>query len=249
MRINYYKYEDKNKEIISDGKTYFIIKDKNTHKYYKTPYSDKLFLSITWRKQWNNHSLILIILYWLLFVTLIVLNGRIMVYVQIEGLVSIKYFVIALLLYMIVFVIIHELGHLYMLRRAGKKANRVGFKFNYIFPSFFVQINESHMLDKVQKLYIHSGGLMNSLILNVAVYYVGLVFKISVMVAVSAYMSVTIVYNLLPIMNSDGFKILITCLNKVEKKEMKQNGIIINGIKAINIIFVLTYTLKFIFAL
>ena len=66
---------------------------------------------------------------------------------------------------------------------------------------------------------------MTSLIMNVGTYVMGCIFHIIVLMAVSTYMSVTIVYNMIPLMNSDGYKILITLMNKAEKKGAKNNFI------------------------
>ena len=73
----------------------------------------------------------------------------------------------------------------------------------------------------------------------------GCIFDINVLMAVSTYMSATIVYNMIPIMNSDGYKILITLLNRAEKKEGKNNGKLISSIRVINILFTIGYTIAF----
>lgn len=98
------------------------------------------------------------------FIVLTMMNIYMSVVASIIDKVLIEEFFLALMTYLFLFIIFHELGHLYMLHIMGRKPNKIGFKFNYIFPAFYVQINEILMLDKIQKLYIHSGGLMTSII-------------------------------------------------------------------------------------
>jgi hypothetical protein len=248
MKIKFYKYEDTKNEIISDGTTCMTIKDKTTGRYYEVPVNDSNcnnFEKISWDIKETYHSFVLLCIYWVVFIALTMMNIHMIVAASIIDKVLSGKFIAALLIYLFIFIIFHELGHLYMLYISGRKANKIGFKFNYIFPSFYVQINEIYMLDKIQKLYIHSGGLMASLIMNVGTYVMGCIFNINVLMAVSTYMSVTIVYNMIPLMNSDGYKILITFLNRAEKKDAKNNCKLISIIRVINILFTIAYTIAF----
>ena len=248
MKIKFYKYEDTKTEIISDGTACMTIKDKTTGKYYEVPVNEsncKNFEKISWDIKENYHSFLLLCIYWGVFIVLTLMNIYMSVVASIIDKVLIEEFFLALMIYLFLFIIFHELGHLYMLHITGRKPNKIGFKFNYIFPSFYVQINEILMLDKIQKLYIHSGGLMTSLIMNVGTYVMGCIFHINVLMAVSTYMSVTIVYNMIPLLNSDGYKILITLMNKAEKKGAKNNCLLISSIRVINILFTIAYTIAF----
>lgn len=66
-------------------------------------------------------------------------------------------------MYLLVFIVFHELGHIVCFKYFGKKIDSVGFKFNYIFPSFFVRMNDTYLLSKKEKIIVHLGGLLFSL--------------------------------------------------------------------------------------
>ena len=55
---------------------------------------------------------------------------------------------------------VHELAHVWALRFFGKRPDRFGFKLNYwVFPAFYVRMNDTHLLTQQEKIVVHSAGL------------------------------------------------------------------------------------------
>ena len=62
-------------------------------------------------------------------------------------------------------------------------------------------------------------------------------------------MSIDIMFNSLPMMNSDGYKVILSFKGMEEKKNFEENRRLIQIIKVVNILFVIVYTIWFIWSL
>ncbi|MCD9220840.1 hypothetical protein GPU77_08735 [Streptococcus thermophilus] len=62
-------------------------------------------------------------------------------------------------------------------------------------------------------------------------------------------MSIDIMFNSLPMMNSDGYKVILSLKGMEEKKNFEENRRLIQIIKVVNILFVIVYTIWFIWSL
>ncbi|MHC3863581.1 hypothetical protein ACXONP_07480 [Streptococcus thermophilus] len=62
-------------------------------------------------------------------------------------------------------------------------------------------------------------------------------------------MSIDIMFNSLPMMNSDGYKVILSLKGMEEKKNFEENRRLIQIIKVVNIFFVIVYTIWFIWSL
>ena len=119
----------------------------------------------------------------------------------------------------------HELGHIYSLKFFGRQFNKVGFKLNfYVFPSFYVQMNEIYMLSKKDKIIVHSFGLfINFLFINsIQLFNVVTIDNYGLTLAY-LFFSSTMIWNLIPILNSDGYKIMLTALSLDEFEKIMRN--------------------------
>lgn len=126
-------YDDYHKEYIPPQ---YI---SNAGKYYEVPVNEsncKNFEKISWDIKENYHSFLLLCIYWGAFIVLTMMNIYMSVVASIIDKVLIEEFFLALMTYLFLFIIFHELRHLYMLHIMGRKPNKIGFKFNYIFPAF-----------------------------------------------------------------------------------------------------------------
>ncbi len=56
-------------------------------------------------------------------------------------------------------------------------------------------------------------------------------------------------FNSLPMMNSDGYKVILSLKGMEEKKNFEENRRLIQIIKVVNILFVIVYTIWFIWSL
>lgn len=69
------------------------------------------------------------------------------------------------------------------------------------------------------------------------------------LVYLAKYMSIDIMFNSLPMMNSDGYKVILSLKGMEEKKNFEENRRLIQIIKVVNILFVIVYTIWFIWSL
>ena len=69
------------------------------------------------------------------------------------------------------------------------------------------------------------------------------------LVYLAKYMSIDIMFNSLPMMNSDGYKVILSLKGMEEKKNFEENRRLIQIIKVVNIFFVIVYTIWFIWSL
>ncbi|PNZ60042.1 peptidase, partial [Staphylococcus condimenti] len=135
---------------------------------------------------------------------------------------SILLFVI---LYFLMNIIFHELGHIYSLKFFGRKIDKVGFKLNfYVFPAFYVQMNETYMLSQIDKIIVHSFGLfVNFALINfIQLLNILIINNISLTLSYMLFSS-TMIWNLVPMLNSDGYKIMLALLSLDEFSNFTKN--------------------------
>ncbi|WP_235606436.1 hypothetical protein [Macrococcoides caseolyticum] len=143
--------------------------------------------------------------------------------------------------YFIINLILHELSHILSLKLFGKKFNKVGIKLNYyIFPSFYVQMNEIYMLSKNEKIFIHISGILTNLIFMTFIQYVNIRWiNDEALTRGYMYFMLDMVWNIAPFLNSDGYKTLITLLDMDEFTDRKENSKFIKIIQLLSILMVL----------
>lgn len=90
---------------------------------------------------------------------------------------------------------------------------------------------------------------MFSLLINTFVFLLGVMLNNVLLVYLAKYMSIDIMFNSLPMMNSDGYKVILSLKGMEEKKNFEENRRLIQIIKVVNIFFVIVYTIWFIWSL
>lgn len=226
-----------------------VVKNKIYNKYYEVPINEIQDEEIEWKCNIIHHSTFIFLMYISIFALFSVINIIGFMMTRKVDDVSFQSFLPILIVYMIFFIIFHEMGHYVMCKLFGKSPEKIGFKFNYIFPAFFVRMNEVYLLDKIEKIYVHSAGLMVSLFMNGMVFLLGFYFNNNLLKYLGTYVVFDIFMNALPLMNSDGYKILITLLNLNEKKKMMESSNIIIVFKILNYTICIVYTIWFIKAM
>ncbi|MHC3899935.1 site-2 protease family protein, partial [Streptococcus thermophilus] len=81
------------------------------------------------------------------------------------------------------------------------------------------------------------------------VFLLGVMLNNVLLVYLAKYMSIDIMFNSLPMMNSDGYKVILSLKGMEEKKNFEENRRLIQIIKVVNILFVIVYTIWFIWSL
>lgn len=223
------KYEDENYEILIQN--HVFIKDKKLKNYYRNNINsiDSNILN----HFFNYPEKINIITFWfyIIFNIIIIISSNVYV-LHLQRKVAPNFnrnILLIMVLYLSINILLHELGHIYALKFFGRKIDKVGFRLNfYVFPSFYVQMNETYMLSRIDKIIVHSFGLFVNFIFINFIQLVNACFfdNYSLTLAYLFFFS-TMVWNLIPILNSDGYKIMLAALSLDEFNNFTKNHWII----------------------
>lgn len=238
MKNTYLRFENNNYEIVKIDDKY-IVKDKKNKVYYeKMLLPCKIpFLSI--KSKITNKQLIIFII---VFVLLILLNFIYFFLDNQKKEYGEKEFIVFFSLYSFLQVVSHEYAHYITFSLFGRKIDKFGVKFNYIFPSFYIRMNDIYMLSNQEKIIVHSAGLFINYFINFTVLIISSLIENSVLIHdISALFLLALFINTLPILNSDGYKIALVFLKYNEKKIYKGNNIVIKLAVVINIILCIWY--------
>lgn len=237
------KYEDESFELIKVKNT-VIVKDKARKKFYEV--REEECRDIPWINVKKKLSDRFYCIWIIVLILLCCCNIYLTIFFKQVSSVDLKVFWIMFSGYCVISIFLHECSHIIAFRFMGRRIDKVGFKFNYIFPSFYVKMNDIYMLDKKEKIFVHSAGIFINLLLNCVLFLLAYIFQWRYMLLITVLFGLEIIWNLLPIMDSDGYKILLTILNLNKKHMIKRNSIIINLFIIFNIVFSIAYLYNFI---
>ena len=138
-------------------------------------------------------------------------------------------------------IFIHELGHIKSLNYIGKKHQKIGFKMNYyIFPAIYVEMNEIYLISKNEKIIVHLAGLITNYLTINFIQVINLLFlKNKILDSSFIFFSYALLWNLVPVLNSDGYKVLITLFSVDELENKRKNHLIVKLIQAISLLLVI----------
>ncbi len=113
--------------------------------------------------------------------------------------------------YLLVSIVLHEAAHVVALLQFGRSIDRVGFKLNHrVFPAFYVRMNQSLLLSRGEQVVVHASGALVNLSLNLAVILLnGVTIQSSALSVATSVVFIAIGWNVLPILNSDGYRVLL----------------------------------------
>lgn len=241
MENTYLRFENHNFEIVKIDDKY-IIKDKKNKVYYEKIVlpCEIPFLSV--KSKITNKQLIFFIV---VFILLIFLN---FIYFFLDNQrkeYGEKEFIIFFSLYSFFQVMLHEYAHYITFKIFGRKIDKFGVKFNYIFPSFYVRMNDIYMLPNQEKIIVHSAGLFINYFINFMVLIISsLIGNLVLIHDISSLFLLALFTNTMPILNSDGYKIALVFLKYNEKKVYKGNNVVIKLVVVINIILCFWYIFR-----
>ncbi|WP_242586814.1 hypothetical protein [Candidatus Enterococcus ikei] len=235
-----YKYKDNQYEIFVEE--YVFIKDIENNVYLKNEINNlpKSISSSLIEYIPKVHGLSFI-LFVFLFVFLLISNLILLNYadVSIQAIPISDYLAYLFLVgYLLFNIFTHEMGHIKALNYMGRKHQKVGFKLNYyVFPAVYVEMNEVYLLSKTEKIVVHLAGLVtNYMIINLFQIVNLLFFSSKTIDSAFIFFSYALLWNLLPILNSDGYKVLITLFNIDELDNKRKNHMIVKTIQGISIL-------------
>ena len=112
---------------------------------------------------------------------------------------------------------VHEAGHALAIRHYGRRVRRLGFAVYYLFPCFYVDSTDMAMATRKQRIVVSLAGPIGGLLVGAACAFVTLGAGEALAGAV-AYRAASLfvfqfVLNLLPILDLDGYHILVDALD------------------------------------
>lgn len=122
---------------------------------------------------------------------------------------------LSLLFYALFQALIHEYSHVLALRLHGQKIDSWGFHFNLGFiPSIFVRINRVYLLPPGFRITVHLAGVFANAVSNttflISSYHCT---QLSASAPIFLIFNFAILFNIIPFVNSDGYRALLTLLN------------------------------------
>lgn len=236
----YYRYENSRYEILNTPSDKVFLKDKKKEKYSmsnKVSFHNLKLEDISRTVEEESLLKIIIIMVIVFFINLIIIIDDISsLSTPIENLTN---YSILLTIISLIQVFIHEVSHILALRIYGRTYEKFGMKMNYFFPAFYVRMNEAYMLMRNQQLLVHGLGILVNVLLNTIIYIISIKLKYFEILLIAKTFSVSILMNMVPVLNSDGYKILITLLDKNDIKATKSR--FFKWFKAINLVVCLSY--------
>lgn len=161
------------------------------------------------------------------------------------------YGVLILATYAMLSIILHESAHIAILRLCGRPIDKVGFKLHYyIFPAFYVRMSQSHMLAKFERVAVHGAGIIANLTVNIVLYAVNFITIDSrgLYVALN-FVTISLVANALPLLNSDGYRVLLAMVDLAERKGVRNNPRWLQVVKLISVLIVLGYAADMLYSI
>jgi len=151
-----------------------------------------------------------------------------------------------LITYTVAAVLLHEGAHLVSLQSFGRRADKVGIKMHYyVFPAFYIRMNQSLLLGRREKVIVHGAGLAANLVANIALFAANrLYFHSGGLALALQFISFALLTNAVPALNSDGYRMMLALLATNERKRLSLNPLWIRVVKMASIGFVVYYSVS-----
>ncbi|RPH31922.1 MAG: hypothetical protein EHM93_11685 [Bacteroidales bacterium] len=117
-------------------------------------------------------------------------------------------FLFVLLSFIIVDVIIHELGHASACKFFGSRQKGIGFGFYIFSPVFFTDVSDIWKLNKKRRIIVNLGGIYFELILNAIILIVYYITGFKILLILPAFVLTKLIIDLNPFFRYDGYWIL-----------------------------------------
>jgi putative peptide zinc metalloprotease protein len=135
-------------------------------------------------------------------------------------------------------VIAHEYAHIVALRAFGRRIDRVGFKLNYwIFPAVYVRMSQSLLLTRPEQIIVHVAGIgVNVLVTTTLFIANALWFHSDALLFAINVVFFAVCWNAVPILNSDGYRVLLAAAGTDVALGTRRNPWWINVIRLVGVI-------------
>lgn len=138
-------------------------------------------------------------------------------------------------------IFIHEIGHVLMLKLFMPESTvKIGFKFIFIYPAFYVDTSNTYFLPKYKRIAVYlAGNFMNCLYLLICSWLIGDITEYNYLIVS------TILINFLPIVKSDGYYAFMSWINKYNYNKTKAKNYIEDTIRGL-VMFIVLYFLSYV---
>ena len=197
----------------------YIISEDEKNKIYFVAYDNKFYKlsNVQFNEIFNKAEMILIksiqdnFFYMVLMISIIVLT--IWIYLKNCNYALINLNFIQATLILIVNIFIHELGHIFCLKFFYNKSKiKVGFKFVFIYPAFYVDTSYSYLLPKYKRIAVYLAGNFTN-----CLFVLGVMYLYPKLLPYCYLVISNLLINFIPIVKSDGYYAYITFRGKTNK--------------------------------
>lgn len=137
---------------------------------------------------------------------------------------------------------LHEAGHILFLKAFYPQSKiKVGFKFVFIYPAFYVDTSYSYFCPKYKRICVYMGGNFLNCLFIIIIYFLFPAYLKYCYVIVS-----NILVNFIPIIKSDGYYAMVTFFSKYNSSKSQKGEYIEDFVRGM-IMFIFMTMLSYIF--
>ncbi|WP_420367260.1 hypothetical protein [Curtobacterium sp. L1-20] len=134
-------------------------------------------------------------------------------------------------------ILVHEAAHVVVLRAFGKEVDHVGVKLNHwVFPALYVRMSQSIMLTRPEQVAVHLAGIAANVTTLSLVSVVNALVWSSGTVTAAVHITVVLLgWNLLPLLGSDGYRVLLAFSGTAAARRIRSNPAWLNLIHLVSV--------------
>ncbi|MGL4607912.1 MAG: hypothetical protein ACRCU3_10665 [Eubacteriaceae bacterium] len=221
--VNRIVYDEENKRAIIQQDNSIFLVQKNIEELVGKFEKDKIIMM----KKDNFGT----IFFTIVQVIVIIISMSIFFYLANKNItIESSFFISTVILIFNIF--IHEITHILILKYYHEKPSKIGFTFVFIFPAFYVRTTNSYFLSRYRRINVYLGGIFANALY--VIFSLGCFFISNQTIFISSInmVIITMIFNLIPIIRTDGFYVLQTFFSRYTLKVNKHwyDSIIRGGI-------------------
>lgn len=141
------------------------------------------------------------------------------------------------LLWLVLNIYLHEMAHIKTLNMLGGYTKGMKFRFTMcIFPTFFVDTSDSYLLAKIDRVLVYMAGLFFNALLSLILYFIIITFNLPFLYLGFELVVIPIIFNLIPLLNTDGYNVLLAMINVYPFEKSRKNPIMVTLLRYITYI-------------
>lgn len=245
-KTEYRRYKADKVEILAYGDE-LVIKDREKNKFYHAK-QESLKKDIPW--QYFNSKVTWLEASLLVFLTVLMAVEAIVLSSKQAGSVTpnltIGILVPVFVTFTIAQIVVHEFAHAAVLHYFGRSPDRIGFHLSlWVFPSVYVRMNDVTMLPYQDRIVVDDAGLVVNALISLLASVCNMFIRSIPAATVLEVYNLALVFNMLPILHTDGYRILLAFFRMNEYRSAGSNGRIIVAIKVLSYLIAILYALLF----